>query len=187
MSQRRQNQRPPRSRRPQTLSWGGLVLTLLALLIWWWRGGLPTSPGQPVVGPTVGETSQATPVSTTASATATAMPTAAAARSPTALSQPVPAVGVSGLPTIRYEELPAEAHETIRLIDQDGPFPFERDGVTFQNRERLLPQQPRGYYREFTVITPGEDDRGARRIVTGEAGELYYTDDHYASFQEVLR
>jgi ribonuclease T1 len=95
--------------------------------------------------------------------------------------------GVSGLPTIRYQDLPKQAKDAIVLIDQGGPFPFERDGVTFQNREGLLPGQPRGYYREYTVITPGSRDRGARRIVAGEDGELYYTDDHYESFREVIR
>jgi ribonuclease T1 len=83
--------------------------------------------------------------------------------------------------------LPRQARDTILLIEQDGPFPFERDGITFQNREGLLPNEPRGYYREYTVITPGSRDRGARRIVAGAEGELYYTDDHYESFREVIR
>ncbi len=93
----------------------------------------------------------------------------------------------SGLPVIFYDELPPEAKETIRLIEQDGPFPYRKDGATFSNREGLLPARPHGYYREYTVITPGSPDRGARRIVAGENGELYYTDDHYASFREVVR
>jgi ribonuclease T1 len=93
----------------------------------------------------------------------------------------------SGLPIILYEDLPPEAQETIQLIDQGGPFPFSRDGITFQNREGILPPEPGGYYSEYTVITPGESDRGARRIVAGEEGELYYTDDHYESFKEVIR
>ena len=92
----------------------------------------------------------------------------------------------SGLPAILYQDLPRQAQDTIRLIEQDGPFPFERDGITFQNREGLLPNEPRGYYREYTVITPGSRDRGARRIVAGAEGELYYTDDHYESFREVI-
>jgi ribonuclease T1 len=73
------------------------------------------------------------------------------------------------------------------LIQQGGPFPFARDGSTFQNRERLLPLKPASYYREYTVITPGANDRGARRIVAGAGGEFYYTDDHYASFREIIR
>ncbi len=88
---------------------------------------------------------------------------------------------------MRYRDLPSQARDTIVLIEQDGPFPFERDGITFQNREGLLPNEPRGYYREYTVITPGSRDRGARRIVAGAEGELYYTDDHYESFREVIR
>ncbi len=87
---------------------------------------------------------------------------------------------------MRLDQLPPEAQTTIELIASDGPFPFDRDGITFQNRERLLPDKPRGYYREFTVITPGINHRGARRIVAGDDGELYYTDDHYASFREVI-
>jgi len=93
---------------------------------------------------------------------------------------------VSGLPTIRFQNLPREAKETIALIEQGGPFPFERDGITFQNREQLLPRKRSGYYREYTVITPGSRDRGARRIVAGAERELYYTDDHYESFREVI-
>lgn len=83
--------------------------------------------------------------------------------------------------------LPVEAIETIALIERGGPFPYDRDGVTFQNRERRLPGRPRGYYREYTVPTPGERDRGARRIVTGgDPPEVYYyTDDHYRSFRQV--
>jgi guanyl-specific ribonuclease Sa len=83
--------------------------------------------------------------------------------------------------------LPPEAVETLQLIERGGPYPYSRDGVTFQNRERRLPERPRGYYREYTVPTPGERDRGARRIVTGgDPPEVYYyTDDHYRSFREV--
>lgn len=98
-----------------------------------------------------------------------------------------PARPRSGLPTIRYQDLPRQAQDTIALIEQGGPFPFRRDGVTFQNRERILPSKPSGYYREYTVVTPGSSDRGARRIVAGSAGELYYTNDHYESFREVVR
>jgi guanyl-specific ribonuclease Sa len=83
--------------------------------------------------------------------------------------------------------LPAEAVETLALIEAGGPFPYRRDGVTFENRERLLPAKPRGYYREYTVPTPGARDRGARRIVAGgDPPEVfYYTADHYRSFRRV--
>ena len=83
--------------------------------------------------------------------------------------------------------LPPEAQQTLRLIAAGGPFPYDRDGTTFQNRERRLPAQPAGYYREFTVVTPGSSDRGARRIVSGgnPPVEFYYTDDHYRSFRQI--
>jgi len=100
---------------------------------------------------------------------------------------PAPATGVSGLPTVRVGELPAQVGETLARIDAGGPFPSRQDGSAFQNRERLLPSHPAGYYREYTVPTPGSADRGARRIVTGVQGERYYTDDHYGTFREVLR
>lgn len=94
----------------------------------------------------------------------------------------------SGLPWISESELPPEAVETLRLIDAGGPFPYEgKDGSTFGNFEGVLPDEPDGYYREYTVPTPGEDDRGARRIVTGRGGEYYYTDDHYESFSRIDR
>ncbi|MBI4756402.1 MAG: ribonuclease [Betaproteobacteria bacterium] len=90
-------------------------------------------------------------------------------------------------------ELPPEAAHTLALIRQGGPFPYRKDGVVFGNRERHLPRQPRGYYREYTVPTPGARDRGARRIVAGEgpqgdvrrSGEYYYSDDHYRSFRRI--
>lgn len=87
---------------------------------------------------------------------------------------------------LRLSELPAEARATIALIRKGGPFPYDRDGVTFGNRERLLPARERGWYREYTVKTPGERTRGARRIVAGRDGTLYYTDDHYRSFRRIL-
>lgn len=86
-----------------------------------------------------------------------------------------------------HPDLPREAVETIALIQQGGPFPYRKDGTVFQNRERLLPQKPRGFYREYTVKTPGARDRGARRIVTGgDPPEVYYyTSDHYRSFRQI--
>ena len=83
--------------------------------------------------------------------------------------------------------LPPEAIETLALIQRGGPFPYRKDGTTFQNRERLLPAKPRGYYREYTVPTPGARDRGARRIVAGgnPPEVFYYTADHYSSFRQI--
>ncbi|MEW2572494.1 ribonuclease domain-containing protein [Streptomyces sp. NPDC047070] len=92
-----------------------------------------------------------------------------------------------GMDTVREAGLPAEARRTLALIDTGGPFPYAKDGTVFGNFERELPGQERGYYHEYTVRTPGERDRGARRIVTGRDGEVYYTDDHYNSFRAVLR
>ncbi|SEC98707.1 ribonuclease T1 [Streptomyces sp. 3213] len=92
-----------------------------------------------------------------------------------------------GTGTVKVSQLPAEARQTITLIGRGGPFPYARDGVVFGNYEKLLPEQKRGYYHEYTVRTPGSRDRGARRIVTGQGGEIYYTDDHYKSFRTVLR
>jgi len=91
-------------------------------------------------------------------------------------------------PSVGYPAfLPPEAIDTMQLIERGGPFPYSRDGVVFQNRERLLPNRPTGYYREYTVRTPGENDRGARRIVVGgqPPEAYYYSDDHYRSFRKV--
>ena len=88
---------------------------------------------------------------------------------------------------VPVRKLPEEARQTLALIDQHGPFPYQRDGAVFGNREGLLPKRERGYYREYTVKTPGARDRGARRIVAGRAGERYYTDDHYRSFRRIIR
>jgi len=97
----------------------------------------------------------------------------------------------AGVPAVALAELPAEGQRTYRLILQGGPFPYEKDGTVFGNRERLLPLQPRGHYREYTVKTPGERDRGARRIVCGGAQPVrpdacYYSADHYASFRLIV-
>lgn len=92
----------------------------------------------------------------------------------------------SGMQERALSDLPPEAADTWRLIEAGGPFPHpDDDGKVFGNREGLLPDHDRGYYREYTVETPGSSDRGARRMVTGEADEVYYTGDHYASFVQV--
>jgi len=116
--------------------------------------------------------------------------TAACARdeaAPGAVAAPAP------LGEVALKALPAEAQQTLALIRQRGPFPYRKDGAVFGNRERLLPSQPRGYYTEYTVPTPGSRDRGPRRIVAGKgaagdqasSGEYYYTDDHYQSFRRI--
>lgn len=94
----------------------------------------------------------------------------------------------SGLPWVEESALPPEARDTLALIDKGGPFPYpDRDGVVFENREGVLPDKPSGYYHEYTVPTPGSEDRGARRIVTGRDGQFYYTADHYDSFSRIRR
>ena len=102
---------------------------------------------------------------------------------PAALAQkaPPPAVG-----EIKAADLPREAHATLELIRKGGPYPYARDGVVFGNREAILPKRKRGYYREYTVKTPGERTRGARRIVSGAPGEYYYTEDHYNHFRRIV-
>jgi ribonuclease T1 len=82
-------------------------------------------------------------------------------------------------------DLPEEARQTLELIRSNGPFPHRQDGITFGNREKRLPLRASGYYREYTVKTPGAKDRGARRIVAGNGGEFYYTEDHYRSFWRI--
>lgn len=92
--------------------------------------------------------------------------------------------------TIQVAELPRQGRETYELIRQGGPFPYGKDGAVFGNRERLLPAEKRGFYREYTVTTPGSRDRGARRIVCGGPAKApyacYYTADHYASFRRIV-
>jgi len=88
--------------------------------------------------------------------------------------------------TVPVSQLPPEASQTLRLIKQNGPYAYERDGAVFANRQGLLPKRSRGYYREYTVKTPGARDRGARRIVAGRGGEYYYSDDHYRSFRRII-
>lgn len=88
----------------------------------------------------------------------------------------------SGLPEVRESALPAEGRKVVELIRAGGPYRYSQDDQTFGNFERILPRRDRGYYREYTVPTPGESDRGARRIVAGAGGEKYYTDDHYETF-----
>lgn len=88
----------------------------------------------------------------------------------------------SGMQVKALSQLPPEVGDTWRLIVKGGPYPYREDGQAFQNREGLLPHEGAGYYREYTVDTPGSDDRGAQRLIYGSGKELYYTADHYKSF-----
>jgi len=91
----------------------------------------------------------------------------------------------SGLDTIAESKLPKQAKVVLELIRAGGPYEYDQDDKTFQNREGILPTQKKGYYREYTVETPGSADRGARRIVGGRDGDRYWTDDHYDSFRQI--
>ncbi len=142
------------------LSW--IIVALLALGLWLWLQPRVDEPR--VDGPAPA-----------------AMPQGVATPAQPAVA-PAPTAG----PAARYPAfLPPEAHAVLDRIARGGPFDYRQDGGVFQNRERQLPLQPRGYYREYTVVTPGSPDRGARRIVTGgnPPREYWYTDDHYRSFQ----
>ena len=186
--------------------WLVVLALLFAFYYFYTRPATPAPLTAPPATPTITATDAATEPAQPAPATDAALPAAAALAAPsassstdTAAAEPSPTqrraratptrgppATIDGLPTITPADLPPEALDTLDRIEQDGPFPFSRDGVVFQNRERLLPRQREGYYREYTVITPGSSDRGARRIIAGEAGERYYTDDHYDSFYVVV-
>ena len=90
-------------------------------------------------------------------------------------------------PAVAVSALPPEAAKTLALIRAGGPYPYSRDGIIFHNRERRLPPQVKGYYREYTVPTPGLKHRGAKRIIAGSNGEFYYSPDHYRSFMSIRR
>jgi ribonuclease T1 len=143
------------------LALAGLAVMLVLLL---WTGGNGPSRG--------GDDARS-------SSTPTTSPTTSATTSSTS------STSRSAGGAVPLGSLPREAAATYRLIQQGGPFPFDRDGVVFHNAEGHLPARPRGYYHEYTVPTPGSPDRGARRIVVGDGGEVYYTGDHYRSFVRV--
>jgi guanyl-specific ribonuclease Sa len=145
-----------------------LVIALLVLGLWLWTQQRASTPPPAVGGPVAVAVPGARPEP--------ALPPPAVAR--TAEAARLPAF------------LPAEAHAVLDSIAAGGPFEYRQDGGVFHNRERRLPPQPRGYYREYTVDTPGSPDRGARRIVAGGGipgerppREYWYSDDHYRSFR----
>ena len=159
-----------------------------------------TTAPQPTAGLTPSETQGKVATSTRVPSlkpTRTPAPTVKPARSPAATARPTgrrfPPGGplrrqcrAAGCRGLRSTGCLPRRVDTIRLIQQGGPFPYRQDGVVFQNREGVLPRKASGYYHEYTVTTPGSPDRGARRIVTGGRGEMYYTSDHYASFKQVV-
>ena len=144
------------------VTWLPVVLgAVVALLTFYFFGTTPAD--EPSSPPATSSTSASTTASTSASPSS------------------------DGLPSVDLADLPPEAADTVQLIDDGGPYPYDQDDGVFGNFEGLLPDQPRGYYREYTVETPGSDDRGARRIVGGSQGELYWTADHYQSFERIER
>ena len=138
----------------------GSVLVLLVVFAFWFARGGGTDTA---VRPTAGASESSTPSGTS---TGTSTPD-------------------SGLATIRESRLPAAARSTLVLIRSGGPFPYAEDGQTFQNREGLLPDRKRGYYKEYTVKQGTKGDRGPLRIVGGSGGDLYWTEDHYDSFRQI--
>ncbi len=99
--------------------------------------------------------------------------------------RPVAVTSAAGLPVRALSQLPPQATQVWQLIQHGGPFRYRQDGAVFGNRERRLPPQHSGFYREYTVPTPAEQDRGPRRLVTGGTTQLYYTGDHYVTFVAV--
>jgi guanyl-specific ribonuclease Sa len=145
----------------------GLPLLIALLLAGWWAGGLrPPGPDAGIAAPATGGLARGLPDDAGRDDVAADLATAAGRANPW---------------------LPAEALATLALIDAEGPFPYRRDGVTFENREGRLPTARRGHYREDTVPTPGSRDRGARRIVAGgdPPDAFWYTADHYRSFRRI--
>jgi ribonuclease T1 len=112
--------------------------------------------------------------------------TAAPAPAPAAVAPAQASCGdTSGFQQVALSSLPSQATDTVNLIKAGGPYPYPEDGEVFDNREGILPACDSGYYHEYTVDTPGSPTRGTRRIITGQGGEYFYTDDHYASFKLV--
>ncbi|WP_052708850.1 ribonuclease [Streptomyces sp. NRRL S-495] len=133
----------------------------------------------------------ATATGPAAASTAPVAPKPSAPRPSPPATPPATAAGTGWVPTdpaladVCRTRLPDQARDTLGLIAKGGPYPYRSDGIVFENRESRLPRKTSGYYHEFTVITPGSGDRGARRVVTGGSGEQYWTADHYATFQEI--
>jgi ribonuclease T1 len=144
--------------------------------------------GRPGSGPTTGSAPGTTVPTPTLRATAVNAPPLAPATARASSPRPtVPAIDPeSGLRTVRAAALPKAAQLVLDQITAGGPFRYAEDGSTFHNLEGLLPRHGDGYYREYTVETPGSQDRGPRRIVAGSRGERYWTDDHYASFRRIV-
>ncbi|WP_284979053.1 ribonuclease domain-containing protein [Arthrobacter sp. fls2-241-R2A-200] len=145
--------------RSKLVAFAGLVIAVVVLVVAMVGGG-----------------SLKAPTSTPATTPAPGGPSVAAA----SVANP------SSLPAINASQLPKEARQTLALIVKGGPFPYSRDGINFGNFEGVLPKKPSGFYAEYTVVTPGEADRGARRIIAGKDSAKYYTADHYQTFKFIV-
>lgn len=192
-------------RQPRT--WATLLVVVLVGGLWLWNeldGTEPSGPGdhssltsgpsasvsgatdRPSARPSAGTTSR--PSVTARPSPPSGRPSSRPSSRPTSAAPSAPSRDpVSGLEWIDAEALPVEGRETLTAIDNGGPFVREKDGSTFGNYEGELPSQRRGYYAEYTVPTPGVSHAGARRIITGDGGEYYWTEDHYRSFERIRR
>ena len=176
--------------RPSTARLLGLLVGIVAaVLLWWTQGDAGSDPDGPTGSPSSDTPSvQSSAPDDTGAATGEAGtdPSTDLSTDPSADPTDEPSFDLeSGLPVISRADLPAGARDVLEQIDAGGPFDFpEHDGGVFENREELLPDQPLGYYREYTVDgRPG--DRGPLRIVAGRGGERYWTEDHYRSFSRI--
>lgn len=163
-----------RLRKPQL----ALIVLLLALAIGYGINALRSSGSAP--GTARATAASTAPSTASSTASSTVGPPASASRG--TLSSAASSAVRAEVP---LSSLPAQVADTVALIRSNGPFPYSQDGVVFGNNEGYLPARPRGFYREYTVQTPGSADRGARRIITGADGQYYYTGDHYDSFFQV--
>lgn len=159
--------------RSKLVAFAGLVIAVVALVVAMVGGGALTAPSS-TPGGGVQTTTPSAGLVPTSPAAVPSRTTAAAVENP------------SGLPSINASQLPKEARQTLALIAKGGPYPYDRDGVNFGNFEGLLPKKSGGFYKEYTVPTPGESDRGARRIIVGKDAAKYYTPDHYESFKFIV-
>lgn len=162
---------------------------LLVLAVWWLQSQDDDSDGRAddrassSSSPTASRSSSPAPSTAPSTGPSSAPTTAPSTRATTG-----PSTDEDGIAYVDLADLPPEAAETVELIDAGGPFPYPgKDGSTFGNFEGVLPDRERGYYAEYTVETPGLDHRGARRIIAGDGGELYWTEDHYESFERIRR
>lgn len=163
--------------------WLGVLVVGVAVLIWLLvNSGVGSGSGQGNSGPTSEQSGGGT---RTTAGTASKAPKGSGTDKGKRGTDPQ-----TGLPWIDEGDLPAQGRQTLELIDRGGPYPYDKDGSTFGNFEGVLPKQGRGFYAEYTVKTPGERDRGARRIVTGGKGsqlQYFWTDDHYETFSRIRR